>query len=37
MLTSDIEKKLERDENFDDELIKENLCPELKDFLTGCM
>ena len=29
MLTSDIEKKLERDENFDDEVIKENLCPEL--------
>lgn len=30
-------KKLEGDEKFDEELIKENLCPELKDFLTACM
>ena len=37
MITSDIEKELERDEKFDEELIKENLCPELKIFLNDCM
>ncbi|MDY4587433.1 MAG: hypothetical protein SPD47_03185 [Oscillospiraceae bacterium] len=37
MSTSDIEKELERDEKFDEELIKENLCPELKIFLNDCM
>lgn len=37
MLTSDIEKKLERDEKFDEELIKENLCPELKELLNAYM
>lgn len=37
MITSDIEKELKRDEKFDEELIKENLCPELKIFLNDCM
>ncbi len=37
MKTSDIENKLERDGKFDEELIKENLCPELSDFLNACM
>lgn len=37
MHTSDIEKKLERDKKFDEELIKENLCPELAEFLNACM
>lgn len=37
MLTSDIEKRLEQDEKFDEDLIKENLCPDLGDFLHACM
>lgn len=37
MLTSDIEKRLELDEKFDEELIKENLCPDLGDFLRAHM
>lgn len=37
MLTSDIEKKLEKDGKFDENLIKENLCPDLRDFLSVCM
>ncbi|MCM1058429.1 MAG: helix-turn-helix domain-containing protein [Firmicutes bacterium] len=37
MLTSDIEKKLEQADKFDEDLIKENLCPELSDFLSGCI
>lgn len=37
MLTSDIEKKLEKNGKFDENLIKENLCPDLRDFLSICM
>lgn len=37
MLTSDIEKRLARDGEFDEDMIKENLCPELGDFLNACM
>ncbi|MCM1191523.1 MAG: helix-turn-helix transcriptional regulator [Butyrivibrio sp.] len=37
MLTSDIEKKLEQAEKFDEDLIRENPCPELSNFLSRCM
>lgn len=37
MLTSDIEKKLEEADKFDEDLVRENPCPELGDFLSGCM
>lgn len=37
MLTSDIEKRLEQANEFDEALIRENLCPELRDFLSGCI
>ncbi len=37
MLTSDIENRLGRDGKFDEEMIKENLCPDLRDFLSACM
>lgn len=37
MLTTDIEKKLEQDEEFDEDLINDNICPDLGDFLRTCM
>lgn len=37
MLTSDIEERLEQDRKFDEDLIKENICPDLGDFLSACM
>ena len=37
MQTSDIEKKLEQDAEFDENLIQENNCPGLGDFLNACM
>lgn len=37
MRTSDIEKKLEQDAEFDENLIQENICPDLADFLNACM
>lgn len=37
MLTSGIEKRLEQDEKFDEELIKENIRPELSDYLNTVM
>lgn len=37
MLTSEIEKSLARDGEFDEELINDNLCPELGDLLSACM
>lgn len=37
MQTSAIEKRLEQDEDFNEELIKENIRPELPDFLSAAM